>query len=96
MLSWGLGQAMGSERSVEEFFAWGNAGDDLFLLNNLSKKFGKNNVVLSDISSSKELFNKAKPHYKSALKQGGHDEKLIYTERKKPVTHTMSDLHQLN
>ena len=43
---------------------------------------------ISDISSNKELFNKAKPHYESALKQSGHDEKLIYTERKKPVTHT--------
>ena len=29
---------------------------------------------ISDISSSKELFNKAKPHYESALKQSGHDE----------------------
>ena len=43
---------------------------------------------ISDISSSKEHFNKAKPHYESALKQSGHDEKLIYTERKKPATHT--------
>ena len=43
---------------------------------------------ISDISSSKELFNKAKPHYKSALKQSGHDEILMYTECKKPVTHT--------
>ena len=43
---------------------------------------------ISDISSSKELFNKAKPHYESALKQSGHDKKLIYTERKKPVPHT--------
>ena len=46
---------------------------------------------ISDISSSKELFNKAIPHYKSALKQSGHDEKLIYTERKKPVTHTVQN-----
>ena len=37
---------------------------------------------ISDISSSKELFNKAKPHYESALKQSGQEEKLIYTERK--------------
>ena len=43
---------------------------------------------ISDISSSKELFNKAKPHHKSALKQSGHDEKFMYTERKKPVAHT--------
>ena len=43
---------------------------------------------ISDISSSKELFNKAKPHYESALKQSGHDEKLMHTERKEPVTHT--------
>lgn len=43
---------------------------------------------ISDISSSKELFNKAKPHYKSALKQSGCNEKLIYTERKKSVSHT--------
>ena len=43
---------------------------------------------ISDISSSKELFDKAKPHYESALKQSGHDEKLTYTERKKPATHT--------
>ena len=43
---------------------------------------------ISDISSSKELFNKAKPRYESALKQSGHDKKLIYTERKKPVPHT--------
>ena len=41
---------------------------------------------ISDISSSKELFDKAKPHYESALKQGGHDEKLMYTVRKKPAT----------
>ena len=46
---------------------------------------------ISDISSSKELFNKAKPHYESTLKQSGHDEKLIYTERKKPVTHTVQN-----
>ena len=46
---------------------------------------------ISDISSSKELFNKAKPHYESALKQSGHDEELTYTERKKPVTHTVQD-----
>ena len=48
---------------------------------------------ISDISSSKELFNKAKPHYESALKQSGHDEKLIYTERKKLsiVTHTVQN-----
>ena len=43
---------------------------------------------ISDISSSKELFNKAKPYYESALKQSGQDEKFMYTERKKPVTHT--------
>ena len=47
---------------------------------------------ISDISSSKELFNKAKPHYESALKQSGH-EKLIYIERKKPVTHTVQNSH---
>ena len=29
---------------------------------------------ISDISSTKEPFNKAKPHYESALKQSGHDE----------------------
>ena len=46
---------------------------------------------ISDISSSKELFNKAKPHYESALKQSGHDEELIYIERKKPVTHTVQN-----
>ena len=46
---------------------------------------------ISDISSSKELFNKAKPHYESALKQSGHDEELIYTEHKKPVTHTIQN-----
>ena len=37
---------------------------------------------IPDISSSKELFNKAKLHYESALKQSGQEEKLIYTERK--------------
>ena len=47
---------------------------------------------ISDISSSKEVFNKAKPHYESALKQSGH-EKLIYVERKKPVTHTVQNSH---
>ena len=47
---------------------------------------------ISDISSSKEVFNKAKPHYESALKQSGH-EKSIYTERKKPVTHTVQNSH---
>ena len=46
---------------------------------------------ISDISSSKELFNKAKPHYESALKQSRHDEELIYTERKKPVTQTVQN-----
>ena len=40
---------------------------------------------ISDISSSKELFNQAKPHYESAPKQGGHDKKLMFTERKKPA-----------
>ena len=49
---------------------------------------------ISDISSNKELFNKAKPHYESALKQSGHDEKLMYTERKKPVTHTAQNSHK--
>ena len=39
---------------------------------------------VSDISSNKELFDKVKTHHESALKQSGHDEKLIYTERKKP------------
>ena len=39
-------------------------------------------------TTSKELFNKAKPHYESALKQSGHNEKLTYTERKKPAAHT--------
>ena len=29
-----------------------------------------------------------KPHYESALKRSGHDEKLMYTEHKKPLTHT--------
>ena len=43
---------------------------------------------MSDISSNRELFNKAKPHYESALKRSGHEEKLTYTERKKPATHT--------
>ena len=47
---------------------------------------------ISDISSSKEVFNKAKPHYESALKQSGH-EKSIYTECKKPVTHTVQNSH---
>ena len=46
---------------------------------------------ISDISSSKELFNEAKPHYESVLKKSGHDEELIYTERKKPVTHTVQN-----
>ena len=45
---------------------------------------------ISDIPS-KELFNKAKPHYESALKQSGHDEELIHTEHKKPVTHTIQN-----
>ena len=40
---------------------------------------------ISDISSSKEIFDKDKPHYESALKQSGHDETLMYTERKKPA-----------
>ena len=43
---------------------------------------------ISDISSNKELFNKAKSHYESALKRSGHDKKLTYTERKKPAAHT--------
>ena len=43
---------------------------------------------ISDISSNKELFNKAKPHYESSLKRSGHDEILTYTERKKPAAHT--------
>ena len=43
---------------------------------------------ISDISSNKELFNKAKPNYESALKRSGHEEKLTYTERKKPADHT--------
>ena len=43
---------------------------------------------ISDILSNKELFNKAKPHYESALERSGHDEKLTYTERKKPAAHT--------
>ena len=43
---------------------------------------------ISDMSSNKELFNKAKAHYESALKRSGHDEKLTYTERKKPAAHT--------
>ena len=46
---------------------------------------------ISDISSSKELFNEAKPHYESVLKKSGHDEELIYTERKKPVIHTVQN-----
>ena len=29
-----------------------------------------------------------KPHFESAPKQSGDDEKLRYTEGKKPVTHT--------
>ena len=45
---------------------------------------------ISDISS-KELSNKAKPHYESALKQSGHDKELIHTEHKKPVTHTIQN-----
>ena len=49
---------------------------------------------ITDISSSKELFNKAKPHMKSALKQSGHDEKLRYSECKKPVTHTAQNSHK--
>ena len=43
---------------------------------------------ISDISSNKELFSKAKSHYESALKQSGHEKKLTFTERKKPATHT--------
>ena len=46
---------------------------------------------ISEISLSQELFNKAKPHYKSALKQSGHDEELIYNERKKPVIHIIQN-----
>ena len=46
---------------------------------------------ISDISLSKELFNKVKLHYKSALKQSGHDEELIYNERKKPVIHIIQN-----
>ena len=52
---------------------------DEWLINSLIRRS-------SDISSSKQLFDKAKQHYESALKQGGHDEKLMYTERKKPAT----------
>ena len=46
---------------------------------------------ISDISSSKELFNKAKLHYESALKQSGHDEESIYIKRRKPVTYTVQN-----
>ena len=46
---------------------------------------------ISHFSSSKELFNQAKPHYESALKQGGHVKKLMFTERKKPATHTIQN-----
>ena len=58
------------------------------IIKNLPAAIGRQ---ISDISSSKELFNEAKPHYESVLKQSGHDEELIYTERKKPVTHTVQN-----
>ena len=49
---------------------------------------------ISDISSNKELFNKAKPHCESALNRSGHDEKLTYTERKKPAAHTAQNIRK--
>ena len=55
------------------------------IINHLPAAIGRR---ISDISSNKELFNKAKPYLESALKQSGHDEKLTYTERKKPAAHT--------
>ena len=43
---------------------------------------------ISDISSNKEFFNKAKPHYERTLKRSGHDKELTYTKGKKPAAHT--------
>ena len=43
---------------------------------------------ISDISSNKELFNKAKPHYENALRQSGHDEELTYSESMKSTPHS--------
>ena len=45
-------------------------------------------------SSNKELFNKVKPHYESALKQSRRDEKLTYTECKKPKTQNAQNSHK--
>ena len=60
-----------------------NSNHPLTIIKHLPAAIGRR---ISDISSSKELFNKAKPHYESALKQSGHDEKLIYTERNPQLT----------
>ena len=46
---------------------------------------------ISDIFKNREHFNRAKPQYENTLKQNGHDEKLINTERKKPATHTIQN-----
>ena len=43
---------------------------------------------ISDISSNKELFNKAKPHYENALRQSGHDEELTYSKSMKSTPHS--------
>ena len=43
---------------------------------------------ISDISSNKELFNKAKPHYENALRQSGHGEELTYSESMKSTPHS--------
>ena len=62
-----------------------NSNHPFTIIKHLPASIGRR---ISDMFSSKEHFNKAKPHYESALKQSGHDGKLMYTERKKPVTHT--------
>ena len=43
---------------------------------------------ISDISSNKELFNKAKPHYENAVRQSGHDEELTDSESMKSTPHS--------
>ena len=50
---------------------------------------------ISDISSNKELFDKAKPHYENALRQSGHDEELTYSESMKSTPHS-SQNHRKN
>ena len=57
------------------------------IIKNLPASIGRR---ISDLSQNEEIFSKAKPYYKEALKSSGYNEKILYTNERKSTSRKRS------